>query len=365
MPAQRAVCSPPDDPNRKKSGGGGGRVPAPSAVCSPPSDPIFLSGSSLGIRRTGSPYSLTLGTAGAPPEGGEGPPAITPELPESRRNGQRIGALPTGGGGPPKSHTSTTSSRRTQDTMGALPEGRDGATHTTQESRKNQDVRINQESRIGGDSRVPVDLDRCSLVNDPKFSHLKVDHSRSVRPPAPPPPGGGRGRCAKGRQMSPSVALPTSTSTTAAKSADGDRPDGQRAAEGPNFGAQSAAEPPRSKKKWALDLFCGQKNVSNRLTELGYDVISIDMDPKTHPSICVDVMNWRYNRKYPPKFFDVIAASVPCEAYSRARTTRERDMHQADLLVQRTLRIIRYFCPEIWWIENPRFGELRNRPFMN
>ena len=116
-------------------------------------------------------------------------------------------------------------------------------------------------------------------------------------------------------------------------------------------------------KKKALDLFCGTGAVGRRLGQLGYEVVSLDINPRTRPTILCDILDWRFS-KYPRGYFDVITASVPCQQYSQARTTSERNFEHADAIVKRVLKIIRYFNPGIWWIENPRNGHLKDRPFM-
>lgn len=60
-----------------------------------------------------------------------------------------------------------------------------------------------------------------------------------------------------------------------------------------------------------LDLFSGSGSVGNYFREKGYEVMSLDIDPKTNPTICMDVLNWNF-REMPSGFFHVIAASVPC-----------------------------------------------------
>ena len=55
---------------------------------------------------------------------------------------------------------------------------------------------------------------------------------------------------------------------------------------------------------------------------------------------------------------------MPCNEYSVAKTTAPRHLREADLIVQRVLEIIAYFEPDAWWIENPRSGLLKHRPFM-
>ena len=76
--------------------------------------------------------------------------------------------------------------------------------------------------------------------------------------------------------------------------------------------------------------------------------------------MCWSGITWEFDRGY----FDVIAAGPPCEDYSNAKVQRPRDFERADALVARTLEIIEYFQPRIWWIENPRFGFLRSRDFV-
>jgi hypothetical protein len=103
--------------------------------------------------------------------------------------------------------------------------------------------------------------------------------------------------------------------------------------------------------------------VGNRLKDLGYEVTTLDIDPKVHAHLTRDILRWNY-RKYPKKYFQLIAASVPCNEYSVAKTVGERNLQGADKIVQKVLEIIRYFQPDHWWIENPRTGLLKNRTYM-
>ena len=86
----------------------------------------------------------------------------------------------------------------------------------------------------------------------------------------------------------------------------------------------------------------------------------MDIDPRCHPDYPCDILRWDF-QEYPPGFFDVIAASVPCIEYSIALTTRPRNMLYSDKLVCRTRKIIEYFNPRVFWIENPRTGYLKRR----
>ena len=111
----------------------------------------------------------------------------------------------------------------------------------------------------------------------------------------------------------------------------------------------------------ALDLFCGKGSISKVLSKNGYEVVTLDINPNFNPTHTVNILDWDY-WKYPKKYFEVISASVPCTEYSRAKTLGTRDFDTADKLVRKTLEIIEYFQPKLWWIENPRTGFLPTRP---
>ena len=120
----------------------------------------------------------------------------------------------------------------------------------------------------------------------------------------------------------------------------------------------------KAQPRRALDLFSGTGAVARTLESLGWEVVTLDWNPKAQAQVVEDILRWDYTQ-YPPKFFDLIAAGVPCEEYSRAKTTAPRNFAKADSIVQRTLKVIKYFAPTLWWIENPRWGELRNRKLMD
>jgi site-specific DNA-cytosine methylase len=109
-----------------------------------------------------------------------------------------------------------------------------------------------------------------------------------------------------------------------------------------------------------LELFSGTGSVGRIAKKMGYDVVSVDMVfPATHRC---DILKWNY-KMYPPGYFDVIWASPPCTEFSYAKTTGVRDMEGALKLVERTLRILRYFQPKWYAIENP-VGHLRHTDVM-
>ena len=117
-----------------------------------------------------------------------------------------------------------------------------------------------------------------------------------------------------------------------------------------------------AKPKWALDLFSGPTHsVVNRLKQLGYQVVSLDIDPKTKPDLTQDIMQWDFRAAFPKGKFEIIAASVPCTEYSKAKTIGVRDLTWSDRVVRKVREIVQHFNPEIWWIENTREGLLSHR----
>ena len=113
--------------------------------------------------------------------------------------------------------------------------------------------------------------------------------------------------------------------------------------------------------KLLLELFSGTHSVGKVAETMGYEVVSVDKDMKA--TFKCDIMDWDYEQ-YPNKYFDVIWASPPCTEYSRALTTRERDIEGANVIVQKTLDILTYFEPKYWLIENPQTGLLKNQVIM-
>ncbi|EPS62093.1 hypothetical protein M569_12700, partial [Genlisea aurea] len=111
------------------------------------------------------------------------------------------------------------------------------------------------------------------------------------------------------------------------------------------------------KPKRALDLFSGTGSAKKVLEKEGFEVISLDSEARFQPTLCCDILGWDY-KEYPPGYFDIITASPPCTEFSQAKTVGERKVEQALKLVQKTLEIVEYFRPKVWWLETPRYGLL-------
>ena len=128
---------------------------------------------------------------------------------------------------------------------------------------------------------------------------------------------------------------------------------------------------------YVVELFAGTHSVSRavRRSAIGRDfdvrVLSVDIDSKFDPSIVADISTWKY--KGPIDEFlnsrrtsdDVVAvhASPPCTEFSRALTTRPRNLKAGSRNVKAAFRIIKYVDPDVWTLENP-VGLLKEQPFM-
>ena len=118
-----------------------------------------------------------------------------------------------------------------------------------------------------------------------------------------------------------------------------------------------------TRKPRILDLFCGTKSRSKPFGDMGWEVHTLDHNPRFHPTICCDILEWN-PQEFPPGFFDVVVASPPCQKFSIANSKRPKGLHEGDCMVLQTLRIIEYLQPSVWLLENPRTGDLTHRSYM-
>ena len=131
-----------------------------------------------------------------------------------------------------------------------------------------------------------------------------------------------------------------------------------------------------------LELFSGTHSVGKVAKELGYDVVSLDIDGRA--DINCDIMEWDYTT-YPVGHFDIVWGSFPCTTFSICRRswinrklkmfgdeviTKEildKDMIDNGVpLLNKTIEIIDYFKPRLYFMENPKTGYAKNfidKPF--
>ena len=67
-----------------------------------------------------------------------------------------------------------------------------------------------------------------------------------------------------------------------------------------------------------LELFSGTGSIGNAFAAHGWDVVSLDKDPKTDATTHEDISTWDYTA-YLPRHFDAMCASPCCTHYSCAR----------------------------------------------
>tara|TARA_R110000823_G_scaffold309419_1_gene433607 strand:- start:40 stop:669 length:630 start_codon:yes stop_codon:yes gene_type:complete len=118
-----------------------------------------------------------------------------------------------------------------------------------------------------------------------------------------------------------------------------------------------------------LELFAGSRSIGKVADKLGYKVYSSDINNFKGINYVEDILNFNIN-KIPFKP-DLIWASPPCTTYSIAAISHHRPNNKplsnfaikSDLIVKKTLSIIKDINPKYWYIENPR-GMLRKQKFM-
>jgi hypothetical protein len=111
-----------------------------------------------------------------------------------------------------------------------------------------------------------------------------------------------------------------------------------------------------------LELFSGTGSIGKAFRAQGWDVVSLDINPKSGADITADILSWNY-KVFEKGHFDAVWGSPVCTHFSRARTTAKspRNLEWADSLVAKTIEIIDYFQPKVWGFENPQTGLLKDR----
>ena len=109
-----------------------------------------------------------------------------------------------------------------------------------------------------------------------------------------------------------------------------------------------------------LELFKGTGSVGRAFEALGWDVTSLDIDPKANATYTCDIADFDY--RCIDVHVDVIWASPNCTKYSVCRTLGlEDDLQSSDALVRKTLEIAEALGSPPFFCENPYTGQLKNR----
>jgi hypothetical protein len=119
--------------------------------------------------------------------------------------------------------------------------------------------------------------------------------------------------------------------------------------------------------KRLLELFCGTKSIGGVFESAGYDVVSLDYNPKFNATHTDDFLTWDYTI-YPPDHFDAIWASPDCTTWSVAtmgkyrlkssiwglNNERQPKATIGNNMILRLIELLKYFDAGAWFIENPR-----------
>ena len=112
-----------------------------------------------------------------------------------------------------------------------------------------------------------------------------------------------------------------------------------------------------------LELFSGTGSIGRAFRDRGWDVVSVDNDPKAHATLRKDVLEFDA-QDLEGKHVDLVWASPPCTNYSNARRKKGiAELAGSDELVLKALSIaVALGCPI--FVENPWSGKLKSRGWL-
>lgn len=114
-----------------------------------------------------------------------------------------------------------------------------------------------------------------------------------------------------------------------------------------------------------LDLFSGLGGASAAMKDRGWDVVTVDVEPRFNCTYTADLLTWE-----PPAdlgAFDLVWASPPCQEFSRwgMPWLRAKNPPPPSLaLLEAALRVIRRCDPDWWVVENVRGASSFFRPLL-
>jgi site-specific DNA-cytosine methylase len=111
-----------------------------------------------------------------------------------------------------------------------------------------------------------------------------------------------------------------------------------------------------------LDLFSGLGGASQAMKQRGWNVITVDIEPRFEPTHVMDVKDYKHNGDG----IDLLWASPPCIEFSKDCMPKSwhRTAQPDTALLEHTVRIINEVKPRYWIIENVRGAVKHFKPII-
>ena len=111
--------------------------------------------------------------------------------------------------------------------------------------------------------------------------------------------------------------------------------------------------------KLCIDLCSGLGGFSQAFMDAGWEVITVDIEPKFKPTICADVRELLKDERFMALKPRVILTSPPCTRLSRADDWPLPGIYEGLSVAGACLEVVARMRPEYWGLENPDPGMLR------